>query len=77
MRRRRGVRGEEVGVKKFNMTLKKKSQFGSMQQLRAKDGGQAGPLRGQSWKEGRVCTLCLWQLCSEHGPSFSGRFVFL
>lgn len=25
MRRRRGVRGEEVGVKKFNMTLKKKS----------------------------------------------------
>lgn len=49
MQRRGGVHGEEVGVKKFNMTLKKNlCQFGNMLELHAEDGGQAGPLRGQS-----------------------------
>lgn len=74
-------RREEVAGKKFNMTFffKKKNlcQAESVQPLRAKDGGQAGPLRGQSGRRREGRTPGLWQLCFELCPSFCGGFVFL
>lgn len=70
MRGGRDVRGEEVAVKKFNMTFKKPvSARERAAKLHAKDGGQAGPLGGQARRRGEGCTPGL--------PSFCGGFVFL
>lgn len=77
-REERMSRREEVAGKKFNMTLKKNlCHVESVQPLPAKDGGQAGPLRGQSGRRREGRTPGLWQLCSELCPSFCGGFVFL
>lgn len=71
---------EEVAGKKFNMTFfffLNLCQVESVQPLCAKDGGQAGPLRGQSGRRREGRTPGLWQLCSQLCPSFCGGFVFL
>lgn len=77
MRRRRGVRGEEVGVKKFNMTLKKKVSLGACSSCVPRMEDKQG-LSGASHGRRGGCALSASGSCalSTALPSLVGLFFF-
>lgn len=78
MQGRRDVRGEEVAVKKFNMTFKKNlCQLESVQQNCMPRMEDKQGLSGARQGRGEGCTPGLWPLCFLLCPSFCGGFVFL